>query len=190
MVLETPFAAALNHLLRAESWAREALAPFAGETLELRAPPLPSLKLAIAPEGTVVPAPAGAATSLTVTLKPGLAAALLQGQDHVLREVEVSGNARLADAILLLVRHLRWDAEEDLSRVVGDVAAHRLVQAGRDVAAWQRDTAQRLAESFSDYLAEEKRVLVRSAELEQLARSVAALRDGLERLGKRVERLK
>ena len=36
----------LNRLLDAEPWARERLAPFAGETLELRAPPLPALRLA------------------------------------------------------------------------------------------------------------------------------------------------
>ena len=38
MNFESPVAAALNHLLEAESWARERLAPFAGETLELREP--------------------------------------------------------------------------------------------------------------------------------------------------------
>ena len=36
MRFESPFAAGLNHLLESESWARERLAPFAGETIELR----------------------------------------------------------------------------------------------------------------------------------------------------------
>jgi len=34
--------------------------------------------------------------------------------------------------------HLRWDVEEDLSRVVGDIAAHRMAQAGRAAARGRR----------------------------------------------------
>ena len=51
--LETPLAAALNRLLEAEDWARARLAPFAGETVELRAPPLPALRFAVRAEGRV-----------------------------------------------------------------------------------------------------------------------------------------
>src|SRR2546430_11066708 len=45
-----------------------------------------------------------------------------------------------------LFRSLIWDFEEDLSRVFGDVVAHRLASGGKAVAAWQRDAALRLAE--------------------------------------------
>jgi len=45
--LETPLVAAINRVLEAEGWARERLAPFAGEALELRAPPLPALRFSI-----------------------------------------------------------------------------------------------------------------------------------------------
>ena len=38
--------------------------------------------------------------------------------------VDISGNARLATEILALLRYLRWDVEEDLSRIFGDVIAH------------------------------------------------------------------
>jgi ubiquinone biosynthesis protein UbiJ len=113
----------------------------------------------------------------------------MRGEEHLLRSVDVSGNARLASEVMLLVRHLRWDLEEDLSRLVGDAAAHRLAQAGRDFVAWQADAAQRLAQSFADYATEEKRVLVRRRELSALGADVASLRDALERLAKRIHRL-
>lgn len=189
IALETPLAAALNHLLDTEPWARERLAPFAGETVALATPPLPELRVAILADGRVAPAAQGAPPSLTVALKPDALAALARGEEQFMRSVEVTGNARLASEVLLLVRQLRWDAEEDLSKLVGDVAAHRLVDLARDFSAWQADTVRRLADSVMEYALEERRVLVKRAELDALAAQAARLRDALERLEKRLERL-
>jgi ubiquinone biosynthesis protein UbiJ len=177
----------LNHLLAAEPWARLRLAPFAGETVELRAPPLPALRFGILPGGTVQ---AGdAEPGLLMTLKPEFLVGLARGEEHAMRSVDVEGNAKLAAEVLLLARHLRWDAEEDLSRLFGDVAAHRLAEAARAFAAWHLDAAQRLAAAVADYATEEKQLLARRAELDALAESVARLRDAIARLDKRVERL-
>jgi len=189
IALESPFAAALNHLLASESWASARLAPFAGETVTLATPPLPELHFAILVDGRVAPAAAEAAASLTVTLRPDALAALARGEEHFLRAVQVTGNARLASEVLLLVRHLRWDAEEDLARLVGDVAAHRIAAVARDLAAWQLEAVRRLTDSLVDYAVEERRMLVKRAELDSLAAQAAQLRDALERLEKRIGRL-
>jgi ubiquinone biosynthesis protein UbiJ len=181
------FSFLLNRLLAAEPWARERLAPFAGETLELRAPPLPALRLAILEGGSVQAA--DAEPSLTMILKPGLLAALARGEEHALRAVEVQGNARLASEVLVLARHLRWDVEEDLSQIFGDVVAHRLTATARAFAAWHVDVAQRLAGALVDYATVEKPLLVRGADLEALAEPVASLRDAIARLEKRLQRL-
>ena len=181
------FSFVLNRLLAAEPWARERLAPFAGETLELRAPPLPALRLAVAEGGTIEAG--NAEPSLTMTLKPDLLVALARGEEHALRAVDVQGNGRLAAEVLVLARHLRWDVEEDLSRVFGDVVAHRLAGAARAFAAWHLDAAQRLGGSLVDYVIDEKPLLVRRAELDALAEPVTRLRDSLARLEKRLERL-
>jgi len=181
------FCFVLNRLLSAEPWARLRLAPFAGETVELRAPLLPTLRLRILAGGTVEPG--GAEPGLVMTLQPGLLAALARGEEHAMRSVDVQGDAKLAAEVLVLARHLRWDAEEDLSRLVGDVAAHRLADAGRALAAWHLDAAQRLAAAVADYVTEEKQLLARRADLAVLGDSVARLRDAVARLDKRVERL-
>ena len=184
--LETPLVAALNRLLEAERWALERLAPFAGETVALRAPPLPELRVAIVQGGRLAP---GGEPSLSLTLGPGSLAALLRGEDHFMRTVEIEGNARLAQEVLHLARHLRWDAEEDLSRIVGDAAAHRLAGLARDFLGWQRDAARRLAEAAMEYALEEAALLAPKSGHEALAARVARLRDALERLDKRIERL-
>jgi len=184
--LESPLLLALNRLLEAEAWARERLAPFAGETVELRAPPLPALRFAIVEGGRLAP---GIAASLTLTLQPGSLPALLRGEDHFMRTVGIEGNAELAQEVLYLARHLRWDAEEDLSKLVGDAAAHRLVGLARDFAVWQLDAAQRLAGAFMEYAQEEGRLLAPRAGYAAFAGEVARLRDALERLEKRIGRL-
>jgi ubiquinone biosynthesis protein UbiJ len=181
------FCFGLNRLLEAEDWARQRLAPFAGETVELRAPPLPALRFCILPGGTVE---AGEAEpGLSMAFKPELLAVLARGEEHALRAVEVHGNAQLAAEILVLARHLRWDVEEELSRLLGDVAAHRLGAAARAFAAWHLDAAQRLATALADYATEEKQVLTRRAHLDAFAEGVAALRDAIARLEKRTARL-
>jgi ubiquinone biosynthesis protein UbiJ len=188
MKLESPFAAALNHLLEAEPWARERLAPFAAETLELRAPPLPALRFSVTADGRLAPG-IDSAASLVITIGPGALAAAVRGEEHLLRSIEVAGNAGLAGEMLFLFRHLRWDAEEDAAKFVGDAAAHRLAGMAREVAAWHADAARRIAEGLFEYATEERQLLVTRGELEGIAAAHARLRDGLERLEKRIDRL-
>jgi ubiquinone biosynthesis protein UbiJ len=185
-VLETPFVLALNRLLDAEPWARERLEPFAGETVELRAPWLPAVRFAIVEGGRLAP---GGEASLRISLRAGALAGLARGEEHFMREVDIEGNARLAQEVLQLARHLRWDFEEDLSRLVGDAPAHAMAQALRGLASWQADAARRLGEGFMEYALEEGRLLAPRARFAEFSAEVARLRDALERLEKRLERL-
>ena len=182
-----PFSFALNRLLAAEPWARARLAPFAGEVIEVRAVALPALRFTILPGGQVESG--GDAATLVITLAAGALLAAARGEEHLMRSVDVAGNARLASEVLQLARHLRWDFEEDLSRLVGDVAAHRLAGLARSLAAWQVDAGRRLGSALSDYLVEERRLLIGRAEHAQFASAVARMRDALDRLEKRVARL-
>ena len=175
MALEAPFIAALNHLLDEETWARERLAPFAGAVVELAALPLPPLRVRLDVAGLTGEAPADAQAALVVSLRPG-------GLDW-------KGDERLADALRFVARHLRWDVEEDLSKLVGDVLARRIVQAGRDFAAWQRDAARRTGESIADYLSQESRLLAGRPELDALSREREALARRIEALEQRARAL-
>lgn len=167
----------VNHVLDGAAWARERLAAFAGQSVELRAFPLPTLLVTILPDGRV--GAGGTDPKVIVTFRP------LPFKP----QVEVSGDARLADELRHLARHLRWDVEEDLSRVLGDAVAHRVVSAARGFARWQGDSAARIAEALADYGVEEARLLVRRAELAWFAGSAARLRAALDELEQRIARL-
>ena len=186
-----PFSLALNRLLEGEAAARARLAAFSGSVIEVRAPLAPALTFTILPGGRVEAG--GEQPALVMSLKPGFLAALAKGEDYLMREVEVSGDSRLAAEVLGLLAHLREAApdivEENLSRVVGDVAARRIAGAARDFLDWQADAARRFAAAFADYATEESRLLVARPEHASFAAEVARLRDALERLEKRIARL-
>ncbi|MCF8199792.1 MAG: hypothetical protein K9J42_13575, partial [Sulfuritalea sp.] len=88
-----------------------------------------------------------------------------------------------------VIRNLRWDAEEDLSKLVGDIAAHRIVEGGREFAAWQQQAAQNLAENFAEYFTEELPMIARQADVEEFSADIDRLRDDVARLEKRLQRL-
>jgi len=181
------FCFALNHLLDAEPWARERLAPFAGESLELRAPPLPAVRLTILPAGRVEAG--GAEPALVVTLRPEALGGLVRGGEHFMRSVEVAGsNARLAAEIMALVRHLRWTWRRTSpgSSATSPPAAWcrpgAILRPGRRMHCVASPTASPITPA-------RKALLVRRRELEALGASVAQLRDAIERLEKRIARL-
>jgi len=187
--IETPLAQALNHLLRAEPWARGRLAPFAGETFAVHAAPFAPLRLRIAEAGLLEAAADTAPIALTLALGASAMPALARGEDHFLRAVEVNGNAQLANELLFLARHLRWDWEEDLSRWVGDAAAHRLAEAARQAVRLGQEAVERIASDLAAYLIEERQLLVRRDEWSAFGRELAELRDAIARAEARLGRL-
>ena len=188
-MLPHPGVYALNHLLGAEAWARDKLKPYAGQCVEFRSPPLPALRLQILDTGMLANAAQDAASKLVVTIGPGALPALMQGEDALLREIAIEGSADLAGTVQHLFRHLRWDFEEDLSRVFGDVIAHRMVEQGSRLIAWNKEAVGKLAQNLSEYWIEENPMLARPADVRRFLSEADQLRDDLARLEKRVDAL-
>ena len=103
--------------------------------------------------------------------------------------MELTGPVDLASTVQLLFRELSWDAEEDLSKIVGDVLAQRIAGAARDFLAWQKDAVSRLAQNLAEYLTEERPLLAPAAEAAALRRSLQALCEDCERLERRLARI-
>jgi ubiquinone biosynthesis accessory factor UbiJ len=188
-MLDNLAAGAMNHLLRDANWARERLAPFAGASVRFVLPPLSSM-FSIAEDGTLHVAPVDTQPVATIKLTPATAMRLLVLKDESARaDVEVEGDAALAGAITRVLGTLRWDVEEDLSRLIGDIAAHRVVKTGQAVAHWQRAAGENLARSLGEYVTEERPLVAGREALRAFAQAVDELRDDTERLEKRIERL-
>ena len=102
------------------------------------------------------------APDTTVTLPASaLPRVLTGGIDAVMRDVRIAGDAEFAQVVSTLAKTLRWDAEEDLSKVIGDAASHRVVAAVRSAHGEIRRTGERATAGITEYLLEENPQLVR-----------------------------
>src|SRR5476649_1771919 len=178
-----PTTAALNHLLRSASWARERLQPFAGKIARFELAPF-TVTLTILDSGEVADAPAAAAPDASFTLTPGIALRMLAGDSDAWQKVAGAGDTALAREILYIAQNLSWDVEEDLSRVFGDIAAHRMVKAANELKRWQRDSADSFARAAAAYWTEERRLIAAKQDVECFVREVDNLRDDVARLEK------
>jgi len=104
-------------------------------------------------------------------------------------KVRIEGDAEIAQAFRELLEQTRPDFEEELSQIVGDVAARRVANLARDVLAFGRRATDSLATSAAEYLQEEGRDVPARIEVEEFLRDVDQLRDDVERLEARITRL-
>jgi ubiquinone biosynthesis protein UbiJ len=160
----------------------------AGKTARIEVFPL-AVALTVLASGEVAPAAAGAVPAATVRLSPGLALRLAASDERAWREIDLSGDTDFAAAIHHVARNLRWDVEEDLARVFGDVAAHRMAETGRAFQRWSGQAADNTGRALAEYWTEEQPLIAGARDLEAFARAVDELRDGAARLEKRIERL-
>lgn len=104
-------------------------------------------------------------------------------------DVSLSGDAITAQRFQKLLRYAKPDIEEELSRLVGDAAAHRLGDIARGVADWSRQARSTMGGNVREYLQEESRELPTRYEVERFAAAVGVVRDDVERLAARLSRL-
>jgi ubiquinone biosynthesis protein UbiJ len=199
-----------NHVLAQSPAARARLSAHAGAVLRVEAPPVPlfPLLLRIAPGGELIrhperagadaggvyAGPAGAdparAADLVIRLDLASLPLFLADPEAARKSVRIEGDAALAASVDAVLREARWDAEEDLAQIVGDVAAHRLGRVARGLAAWAADASHGFAESTAAFFTDEEPLLARRDEVERLRQDIARARDDVERLEKRIEALR
>jgi ubiquinone biosynthesis protein UbiJ len=187
-MLDPAATAFINHLLRGAGWARDALKPFAGRTARFEVAPF-ALSLTVLESGETAPAAAAAEPAATIRLTPGLMLRLSARDETAWREIEVAGDAEFIAAINQVARNLHWDMEEDLSRVFGDVAAHRMAQTGRTLQRWGEQAVENTGRSFAEYWTEEQPLIAGRHDLELFNHAVDQLRDDVARLEKRLDQV-
>ena len=187
-MFEPATAAAINRLLRDASWAREELKRHAGKTARFDVAPF-AVALTVLENGDVAPAAAGSQPDVTAKLTPGIMLRFAAGDETAWKDVEVAGDTDFGASINHLSRNLRWDVEEDLSRFFGDVAAHRMAEAGRTARHWGEQAADNFGRSIAEYWTEEQPLIAGKREVDAFNRDVDRLRDDVARLEKRIENL-
>jgi len=103
--------------------------------------------------------------------------------------VEIEGDMDLGRKVQRIIDGLDIDWEEQLSRLMGDIAAHQVGNFLRGASQWSRNTSETFSEDVVEYLQEESRDLVVRAELDEFLDRIDVLRMDADRLEQRIQRL-
>lgn len=191
-MISTSFVLFVNHLLSKEPWALARLRPYAGKSacvdLELM-----QLRVQVGADGFFQALGANTTEvnqdNVTLSIKPADLPLIAQDPKRAVAYVKIEGDADFANVLSGLSQDLKWEVEDDLAKLVGDVPATRLVGLGRLAVSHLQRTHQNLQESFAEYFLEENPTLVRPQAVQSLADSVVKTRDDVERLMKRIEKI-
>ena len=104
-------------------------------------------------------------------------------------DVEISGNVGLAQKLQSIFRGMEIDWEEYLSHFVGDIAAHKLGNFLKGMNRFVIASGKTIGMDISEYLRFEKEALLDKTEVDEFNQAVDVLRNDVERLQKRLERL-
>lgn len=104
-------------------------------------------------------------------------------------KLQISGDIELGQRFQRVLNEIDIDWEEGASRYVGDIAAHALGRAVREMRAGTRQAAATIGQDIGEYLQEESRVLAKHERVESFLTAVDELRGDVDRLEKRLQRL-
>ncbi|MBL8418808.1 MAG: hypothetical protein JNN31_11295 [Dechloromonas sp.] len=178
----------LNHLLTQETWPRQRLLPFIGQSATIEGGPL-RVTITVDQNGLFTVAAPEATPDVTISFASDATFKFLSDPGSAFAAARLTGAANFAEALAFVFRNLRWDYEGDLSSVIGDIPATRLTRflsAGVDQT---RSAIRRLGANLSEYATEDSRLLASSRDITQFCAAVDLLRDDLARFEKRVAKL-
>ena len=178
----------LQHLLAQNTWASPLLQPFAGKSVQLNISLL-STSLVILENGSLAAAGETNIPDATITISPSLLLRLMTKDESARQQIRIDGDTHLATELAKVFAHMRWDYEDDLSKLVGDVPANKIGEFSRHAATTVKETTANLAGMLSEYWQEEKPMLAKKWHVEQFNSEVDTLRADVERLEKRLNKL-
>lgn len=178
----------LNHLIRSESWASERLKRHSGAHLRVVAGML-SIGLGIDENGLFYLAGSDSEPDVTLSCPADFLLVALLDRDRLFSSVKLGGSVDLAESLGFVFRNLRWDAESDLAKVIGDIPAHRLSIIGQSLARSLRGGWQNTIANIREYTVDETGMIVDPGEISRFGEAVNQLRDDTARLEKRLSKL-
>jgi ubiquinone biosynthesis protein UbiJ len=184
---------AINHVLSHEQWALRELQKHQGRVVQLSLP-LGSLQVQIQADSLLVLLnPWAQKPDLTIELSTQSLSVLHSAngslKERAIKAVKISGDAELAQLIAKLANQLRWEYEEDLSKIIGDAPAHFVTTQAKRFASLTQQAIADLQQNVIEYLSEEKKILLHQRDFESHKIEVQKLRDAVERLDKRISNL-
>lgn len=185
---------ALNALLRREPWASDELSQYAGKTVLLKFAGKNILQTTINSTGGLDACDSAVVADVVLNMPYTDLAELLStfrasGADGIAKQMHIQGDAGLAQLLADLARNLRWDAQADLARVVGDIAAVRITGFMNFAFNSLQDGARRFNSNIQEYMSIESGLTVKQASFQTLQTNLADLNQRLDKIDARLGKL-
>ena len=178
----------LQHLISQNSWACGVLQPFAGKSVQFNITPMHT-DLVILENGYLAIAGETNIPDAKVTIPPSLLFRLIAKDEAAKLQIKIEGDTHFATELAKVFSNMRWDYEDDLSKLVGDIPANKIGQLGRNAAKTVQETSINLAEMLSEYWQEEKPMIAKKRHVEQFNAQVDTLGADVARFEKKLARL-
>lgn len=193
MMLKPIITRFLQHLTNQNNWSRQHLQPFAGKVVQFDFT-LIKANLLILEDGSLAIAGdsynnKSAVPEANIHVPPSLALRLLANDENAKMQIKIDGDTHLATEISKVLQNMRWDMEEDLSKLTGDIAAHKMGEITRKTLSEAKKQGINLVEMLSEYWQEEQPLLAKKRHVEEFNSQVDTIKSDVARFEKRLNKL-
>jgi ubiquinone biosynthesis protein UbiJ len=179
----------INHVIEQEKWAHDLLLSREGQIVAISLPVgnfqlmIQNGLLANTSDNTGV-----AAVSLEIS-QEAIWAFLREGKSGAMKFVRISGDVDFAADLNRLAADLKWEAEEDLAKLIGDAPSRRFVLESKKLFQQASLAVDDFKLGLRDYLVNEKNTLLGAQQFNEFKSEIRLLRDQLDRTEKKIIKL-
>jgi len=179
----------INHVIEQEKWAHDLLLSREGQIVAISLPVgnfqlmIQNGLLANTSDNTGV-----AAVSLEIS-QEAIWAFLREGKSGAMKFVRISGDVDFAADLNRLAADLKWEAEEDLAKLIGDAPSRRILLESKKLLHQASLAVDDFKLGLRDYLVNEKNTLLGAQQFNEFKSEIRLLRDQLDRTEKKIIKL-
>ncbi|MDC8445280.1 MAG: ubiquinone biosynthesis protein [Nitrosomonas sp.] len=179
----------INYALRHENWASKWLLSYEGKSVRIRIPPLVDLKMIVLANGEFGHSIDDQEADATLSFLPGVLPGLIARDESAYDAIHISGDVLFAEDLITISKNLKPNIEQELGKFIGDIPAHRIAEAGESLFQWHISLFRNISDTFGEYWSEEQPVVVKPNDLRGFAQQTEEIKDDLEMLEIRINRL-
>jgi len=180
---------AISHLIEQEKWARDLLLRHDHKIVAVELP-FGSFRLLIQ-DGLLQDAKQEdieSSVSLEIS-QEAFWAFVKDGKGAAMKFVRISGDVDLAADLNRLFAELRWEAEEDLSKLIGDAPSRRIIVESKKVFTQANNAVEDLKSGVRDFFVNERNILLGANQFNDFKSEIRLLRDQLDRAEKKLNHI-
>ena len=169
----------INHILAQNEWMKDELILYKNKIIQIEVEPF-LLQFQVDSNGQLINLDnlGDVDTSISMTTKAFVNMLTTKQK----KNIKVDGDVDLANTFSKVILKTRWDIEEDLSLLVGDIAAVEISKFGKAFIRDSKKGVQNIAEGLVEYWQEEERILTSKDEVEKFNSEVDKLQEDFGRV--------